>query len=97
MVISIADPSQTTEYGSKACNLKAVILSPWTSLGKGTLIDKFYTGEELQVEILQNDINPKLFRLISPFGQGDKPEVRILEVGETYRGLEITRAQSCGI
>jgi hypothetical protein len=96
VVISITDPSQTTEYGSKACNLKAVILSPWTSLGKGTLIDKFYTGEELQVEILQNDINPKLFRLISPFGQGDKPEVRILEVGETYRGLEITEPDLVG-
>mgnify|MGYP001470586769 CR=1 FL=1 len=96
VVISITDPSQTTEYGSKSCSVNVVIPSPWTSLGMGTLIDKFYTGEELKVQILQNDINPKLFRLISPFGHGDKPEVRILEVGETYRGLEITQPDLVG-
>ncbi|HKM12150.1 MAG TPA: hypothetical protein PL115_07380 [Bacteroidales bacterium] len=96
VVISITDPSQATEYGSKYCDLKAVIPSPWTSLGTATLIDNFYMGEEIPFQILQNDINPKLFRMISPYGHGDKPELRILDVGETYRGLEITEPDLVG-
>jgi len=96
VIISITDPSQTTEYGSKACDLNAVIPSPWTSLGTATMIDNYYMGEEIPFQIFQNDVNSKLFRLKSPFGQGDMPELRILDVGETYRGIEITEPDLVG-
>lgn len=89
--IAVSDTTQTTPYGKSSVTIKAVIPSPWTSLGKGTITDNYYMEETREVEILQNDLDPTLFRLESPFVKGDKPELTLLQPGQVYKGVTVTQ------
>ena len=94
--LTISDSANTTEYGASEMTFTATIPSPWTSLGICSFYDDFWYGETLTCEIFQNDLDPTLFKLKSPFGMGDEPQLRILQVGEEYRGVTITKEDLVG-
>lgn len=60
---------ETTAYAPSVLSITITLPEPWTSLGKGTFIDKFWGWETaLPVEILQSDLDPDAFRLVDPYG-----------------------------
>lgn len=89
VTIAISDESQTTAYGNSALTVSAVILSPWTSLGKATIKEDYWYEGTFTCEVLQNDLDPNLFRFNNPFGQGDKPELTILKAGDVLSGVTV--------
>ncbi|MBR5402599.1 MAG: hypothetical protein IK113_00035 [Bacteroidales bacterium] len=67
--LDLAIQEETTPYGASALHIEINLPEPWTSLGKGTFIDKFWGWETaLPVEILQSDLDPDAFRLVDPYG-----------------------------
>ena len=87
--IAIADESLTTVYGSSTIAVSGVILSPWTSIGYATIQEDYWYEGTFTCEVLQNDLDSRLYRLVNPFGQGDKPELTILKAGETLSGVTV--------
>lgn len=69
--ISLVDSTLTTPYGCSVFALKAVIPSPWRSLGKGKFADAFLGDADLysDVEILQNELEPNTFRIVEPYAE----------------------------
>lgn len=91
LTFNIADDSAKTMYGASELKLTVEIPSPWTLLGKGSITDYYYMGQTRSVNIYQNDLNPNVFRLDSPFVPGDKPELTLLQPGDVYKGVTITK------
>jgi len=98
ITLSIADESLTTKYGYSSLTFTVNIPAPWTTLGTGTVIENFWTGETYSAKIQQNDINPNIFRVVNPFPsnlgfvQGaDYFEFRIYKAGETLLGQTLTQ------
>ena len=90
ITFSIADEAQKTQYGNSAYSVTVQIPSPWTLLGKAQITDYYYMGETRSFNLYQNDLDPNLFRLDSPFVSGDKPTLRVLQPGEVYKGTTVT-------
>lgn len=96
LTFEIADAAQKTQYGRSSLALSIQIPSPWTLLGKGTITDNYYRGDSHSVDIYQNDLDPNVFRLGNPFGAKDNPTLRVLQPGDTYRGVAITKNDLVG-
>ena len=90
VTLTLNDVSSTTPYGLSELTVSAVVPSPWTSLGTATFVENWWFGDSYKFEILQNDLDHNLYRLVSPFGGGDKPELRVLQPGDTYQGVTVT-------
>lgn len=68
MTLAIADESLQTPYGAASYTFSVGIPEPFVSLGKGKLMDGFFFGgAEAEVEILQNEVNPNVFRILKPY------------------------------
>ena len=71
--IALADSTMGTPYGESVFSLTAMIPSPWTSLGKATVVDDIMTVgwgipfTPFPVEIQENDLTPGLYRLVNPW------------------------------
>ena len=95
--ITIGNDEYTTIYGASAYEVNLGIPAPWTSLGKATVHEDFWTGLTYGVEIQQNDIDKQTFRLIKPFPGADFEqasemlEFRIYHAGETLMGETLTQ------
>ena len=63
----ILESDQTTPYGPSTYAFSAGAPYTFTSLGKGTFVDNWYSEYKGSVEVLQNDQNPNLFRLLKPY------------------------------
>lgn len=90
LTLSLADATQKTQYGVSSLSLKVTIPSPWTLLGKASITDNYYMETTRSFNLYQNDLDPNLFRLDSPFISGDKPTLRLLQPGDVYKGVTIT-------
>lgn len=74
--VDINDPENTTLYGYSAKTFTVTLPSPWTSLGMATYCDEWFELK-VNVEIEQNDLNPKQFRLANPY----------IAMAEQYEGV----------
>lgn len=100
VTVKIADESYTTIYGASSYTFKAGALSPFKSIGKGTMVEGYLWGFTTTVEILQNEENPNIYRVQNGYGtevaseEGDEPddyiEITLLHPGETILDVPIT-------
>lgn len=101
--LKINDESLTSPYGATVYSFKAGIPAPWTSLGNCSSLDAFLFDSAYGADIQQNDIDPTVFRIKSPYPQGLKEygytttsdpseyiQFRILQPGQTVFGQTIT-------
>ncbi len=72
--IALADSAaMATPYGESVFTLNAIIPSPWTSLGKATVVDDIFTtffsvqNVPFEVEIQENDLVPGYYRLVNAY------------------------------
>lgn len=89
-----------SDFGDSELEISVYYPSTWTSLGTGSYYDLAWyvgPGEEdyvTNVEFLQNDADPNLFRVSNPYivwtGQKSYLEFRVLQEGDIYLGQEIT-------
>lgn len=70
IVLNISDESFVSPYGASSYTFKAGIPAPWTSLGNCSYTDNFLFGVAYATEIQQNDIDPNVFRVASPYAKG---------------------------
>ncbi|MDR0989135.1 MAG: hypothetical protein LBM06_06715 [Prevotellaceae bacterium] len=68
MTLTIGD--QATPYGRSTYSFKIGIPSPWTSLGENATYIDNWNGWSYTVELQQNDLDPRLYRLVHPFDKG---------------------------
>lgn len=92
----IAQEDLTTIYGLSELTFTAVIPSSWTSLGKCTLYDDFYSGIEAQCEVQRNDVKTNVYKLIKPFGINQNPTITLLKKGDVYKTITIDRDNLVG-
>lgn len=69
--LSIANPEDATLYGLSSVTLNVTCPAPWKSLGVGKFADAFLggAGAYSEVEIQQNELDPKTFRLVEPYAE----------------------------
>ena len=96
--LAITTEGVTTPYGAATYNFTAGALSPFATLGKGTLVEDYLWGYSCSVTIAQNQENKNVFRLYgasAPVENGGETspylELTICQPGETYRGVTVTQ------
>lgn len=106
LTIGIADADYTTPYGSSSYTFSVGIPSPYESVGTGTFADNYLVSGYAEVEIMQNKLNPKMFRIMHPYdeiaeflgGEGfnvsecpEYLEVTVMSPGDQLSGVTITQ------
>ena len=99
----------STPYGNETYSFKGGIASPYVSIGKGTFTDNFWFEASATVTIMRNTQNPNEFRIMDPFpglakaagasldgNQDPYIQLTLLQPGETYRGVDITKSDLVG-
>lgn len=96
--LAITTEGVTSPYGAATYNFTAGALSPFATLGKGTLVEDYLWGYSCSVTIAQNQENKNVFRLYgasAPVENGGETspylELTICQPGETYRGVTVTQ------
>lgn len=70
VTVAIADAEYTTPYGNSSYTFSAGMSSPYVSLGTGTYMDAgLYGDTPFDVEIMQNQNNPNMFRIMHPYDE----------------------------
>ncbi|MDO4949149.1 MAG: hypothetical protein Q4E55_03135 [Bacteroidales bacterium] len=90
ITFKVAQEDLTTMYGVSELTITAIIPSPWTKLGKCTIIEDYWFGDTFSADIYQNDLDENSFKIVNPFGQGDEVTLTLLHPGDTYRNVKIT-------
>ena len=69
--LSIANPEDATLYGLSSVTLNVTCPAPWKSLGVGKFADAYLggAGNYSEVEIQQNELDPKTFRIVEPYAE----------------------------
>lgn len=98
--IAITDKKYVSSYTSGTFYTYKVTRAKWNSLGMGKMAENFWFEDEFDVEILQKDDDPNLFRIMHPFdkyadnlldgNQSDMITIRLLEPGKKFNGVNIT-------
>lgn len=95
--LTILNEEFTTIYGDSVYSFTAGVLSPFETIGEGTLVEDYFWGYETKVTIMQNQNNPNVYRI---YGATDpivnataSPylELTICKPGDTYRGVTVTQ------
>lgn len=96
--LAITTEGVTTPYGAATYKFTAGALSPFATVGKGTLVEDYLWGYSCSVTIAQNQENKNVFRLYgasAPVENGGETspylELTICQPGETYRGVTVTQ------
>ena len=97
--IRITSTELTSEYGLTSYTFSAGALSPYKSIGKGTFVDNYYFGVTLSCEILQNQEQKNVYRVMNPYRNGvvnasagdDYLEITIQPAGAVYKDVTLTR------
>ena len=95
--LTISDENYTTPYGSSSYTFKAGVLSPYASIGSGSLVEDYLWGYSCSVNIMQNQENPNIFRVYgasAPVNGGSASaylEITVCKPGDTFRGVTITQ------
>ena len=90
ITFKVGQADLTTEYGVAELTVTAIIPSPWTKLGKCTIIEDYWFESTFTADLYQNDLDANSFKIVSPFGKGDEVTLTLLHPGDTYRGVNIT-------
>ena len=73
--ITVKDPQYASKYNDNPISIDfSVIKEKWISLGKATYIDTWTFLNEYQAELMQNELNPYMFRLMDPMSEGLEKE-----------------------
>lgn len=95
--LTIVNEELTTIYGNSVYSFTAGVLSPFETIGEGTLVEDYYWGYETKVTIMQNQNNPNVYRIYGASGPNlsatTSPylELTLCQPGETYRGVTVTQ------
>lgn len=96
--LAITTEGVTTPYGAATYKFTAGALSPFATLGKGTLVEDYLWGYSCSVTIAQNQENKNVFRVYgasAPVENGGATspylELTVCQPGETYRGVTVTQ------
>ena len=107
--LSIANPEDATLYGLSSVTLNVTCPAPWKSLGMGKILDAWMYDAEtyFDVEIQQNELEPKVFRVVNPYdemlekggyhngayqeGPDKYFEFAIMPAGSTYRDFVLDK------
>ena len=97
--IRITSTDLTSEYGLTSYAFSAGAFSPYKSIGKGTFVDNYYFGATLSCEILQNQEQKNVYRVMNPYRNGvvnasagdDYLEITIQPAGAVYKDVTLTR------
>lgn len=95
--LAITNEDLTTIYGDAVYNFKAGVLSPFVTIGTGTLVEDYYWGYETKVTIMQNQKNPSVFRIYDASGPNKSAttspylELTICKPGDVFRGVTVTK------
>ena len=106
LVVTIA-PEFATAYGANTMTFLVGQSEPWVSLGTGYFADEFQGGNPYPVEIMQNGVDPRRFRIMKPYDEmaaTDYPssvtgaselseymEITLLQPGDNVGGVTITQ------
>lgn len=69
VTVSIAKSDEATIYAQSSVTFTVTLPAPWISLGIGKIADFFYSDKYFEVEIQRNDLQPSMFRVVSPYDQ----------------------------
>ena len=72
--LAITDAAYTTAYGKSEYSFKVGAPSPYQSIGKGKFHDDFFMAKTYEVEILQNQEDPTVYRIMHPYDAAIKAE-----------------------
>ena len=74
VTVSIAKSDEVTIYAQSSVTFTVTLPEPWKSLGKATFVDGIITSifsgvaeDPYEVEILENELVPGLYRLVNPY------------------------------
>ena len=65
--VAIKDVDATSPYGVSEFTLIAGIPAPWVSVGQGKLVEDYFWGFEVKMDIYQNQVEPSLYRIENVF------------------------------
>lgn len=97
LTLKIASSDYTTPYGASEVTFTAGALSPYKSLGKGTLVEDYLWGYQAAVEIRQNQEKKNVYRIYgasNPVDGGSASEyleITVCQPGDVFRGVTITQ------
>lgn len=95
--LTILNEELTTIYGNSVYSFSAGVLSPFETIGEGTLAEDYFWGYETKVTIMQNQNNPNVYRI---YGATDPAknatpspylELTLCKPGDEYRGVTVTQ------
>ena len=69
VTVSIAKEEDATIYAQSSATFTVTLPAPWISLGMGKIADSFYSDKYFEVEIQRNELQPSMFRVVSPYDQ----------------------------
>ena len=69
VTVSIAKEEDATMYAQSSVTFTVTLPAPWISLGVGKFADFFYSDKYFEVEIQRNELQPSMFRVVSPYDQ----------------------------
>lgn len=67
--VCVANAQDATFYGLDTLTISVTCPAPWKSLGIGKIADFFYSDKYFEVEIQRNELQPSMFRVVSPYDQ----------------------------
>lgn len=105
----ISDPLYASKYGTQAIAFDYTVMrDKWNSLGKAKFTDTWMFSTTYEAELIQNDNDPTLFRLVDPYSEGLVAEgyypdyykagpspyiqFKLLKKGNTLAGQTITQS-----
>lgn len=110
VTLTIADADYTTPYGLSSYTFSAGMSSPYVSLGKGKFRDEYFAegyleDEYSEVEIMQNQNDPNVFRVMHPYDKlaesgiynlsgepSEYLEFQVLQPGEGFAGQTVSQS-----
>ena len=103
--LTITDEAYLTAYGKSEYTFKAGIPSPYVSIGKGKFSDAFFSDMVADVEIMQNQEDPTVYRIMHPYdaivkeevgglsadgSQDDYIQIKLQKAGDELGGVTLT-------
>ena len=95
--LAIVNEELTTIYGNSVYSFTAGVLSPFETIGEGTLVEDYMWGYETKVTIMQNQNNPNVYRIYGAMGERESDmtspylELTLCQPGETYSDITVTQ------
>ena len=97
ITLKLTDENIDGTYGATSFSFKATCPAPWTAIGTGTIVEKWWFEESFTVTFYQNDLNPNTFRVTNPFAKynglpsTEYFQFTIAQPGETIYGITLTK------